>query len=184
MSDAMTKSEREALLKLCRQREKLAKADASVVASKRKADFEKQLAATYSFDDDVMWRKARAVAAEAVQEARRIVADRVQELGIPRQFAPDLDLHWFSRGENASRARRAELIRVAHAEIDHLEKEAKLQIEKVSVAIQTQLLAGSLESAAAKLFLEQMPTPEDLMPEIQVSDVETKLAARQPKLLN
>jgi hypothetical protein len=44
----MLKSERDALVKICRQRERVAKSEVSVVDARRKADFERQLAAEYS----------------------------------------------------------------------------------------------------------------------------------------
>jgi hypothetical protein len=79
------------------------------------------------------------------------------------------------RGQNALRARPAELTRVAHSRIDRMQKEAKLKIEKDSLEIQTRLLASDLESAEARAFLEAMPSAEQLMPAISVAEVQRAL---------
>jgi hypothetical protein len=61
----MTRTERQDLLQICRQRERVAKSDAAAVAAKHQADFAAQLAADYSFDQDEVWKQAHAAAREA-----------------------------------------------------------------------------------------------------------------------
>ena len=180
-SGSMASAERENLLKLCRQRERLAKAAVGVLAAKRKADFEAQFARQFSFDEDRVWKQAHEIVKVTIDQANKDIAARSAELGIPREFAPFLRHYWFERGQNALRERRVELTKVAHAEIAHLEKEAKFRVEQASLEIQTRLLVGSLESAAAKSFLEEMPGPEQLMPEFSVRDIESKLSVGRPK---
>jgi hypothetical protein len=171
----MTRAEREDLLKVVRIRTKVAKSDAAARSAKLKAEFEAQLAAEYSYDDDAVWQRAHAAAKEAAQEAQRIVARRCEQLGIPGRFAPSLHLQWYHRGENAVKSRRAELTRVAHSRIDQLEKEAKLEIDRASAETQTQLLATGLESAEAQAFLEAMPSAAQLMPPVSLQDVRRQL---------
>ncbi len=50
-------------------------------------------------------------------------------------------------------------------------KAAKAEIERRSLAIQTELLAGGLESAAARRFLDSMPMAADLMPQLSAADL-------------
>ena len=76
----MLKSERDALLKLCRQREKVAK---SAVAARRKADFERQLAAVYAFDQSEVWKRAVTAAKEAWRKANEEIACEAVAMGIP-----------------------------------------------------------------------------------------------------
>jgi hypothetical protein len=168
----MTKTERDDLSKLCRQREKLAKVAVDVLASKHKADFQKQLAARYSYYDDAVWKQANELAQAAAAHSNVEIATQSEALGIPRKFAPSLTLHWNARGENECNQRRTELTRVAYTEIDHATKAAKFRIEQSSVDIQTQLITGSLASAEARAFLEAMPSPEQLMPTFTVQAVE------------
>jgi hypothetical protein len=172
----MTRIEREDLLRICRLRERVAKAEAVSVAAQRRAEFEAQLAAEYHFDADEVWRAAAEEAKLATQQANERISARCQELGIPRRFQPSLsEPYWFDRGENAVAKRRAELRQVANTKIDQLLKDAKLAIERASVEIQTKLVAEGLKSAEAKAFLESMPTPAELLPAVSVDEVQKQL---------
>jgi hypothetical protein len=174
---AMLRREREDLERLSRDRERLAKAAADQRAAELRADFQRQLAATYSFDQDSVWKEAMRVADEAVSHAQRVIADRCEELGIPASFAPGLNLYWHGRGENAIKDRRAELTKVAYTRIEALAKDAKLKIGLAASEIRVQLLSGSLETDEAKLFLRAMPTPEEMMPKIELRELEDAAAA-------
>jgi hypothetical protein len=178
MTALITKAERDELARLCRRREKLAKAAATARASELRADFEKQMAAVYSFDRDEVWRRAYEVADAATEAANRAIADRCRTLGVPVEFAPSITTYWRSRGQNAVRERRDELRKVAYSRIDQKEKDAKFQIEQSSLEVQTRLVAGGLQSAEAKAFLDSMPTPEMLMPAFTVAEIE---AAAKPR---
>jgi hypothetical protein len=174
--NAMLKSERDALLKLCRQREKVAKSEVSAVAARRKADFERQLAAVYAFDQSEVWTRAVTASKEAWRKANEEIACEAVAMGIPREFAPSLcPPHWFERGQNAVRERRAELTRVAYSRIEEAQKHASLQIERSSLEFQTRLLAVGLESTDARALLENMPTPEQLMPSFTVEEIQNTL---------
>ena len=117
----MTKGEREDLQRLIRQREKVQKSAAKARSSELLADFENQIAAEYRFDDDAIWAAAAKAAEAEVTKAQERVAVRCQELGIPKQFAPSLRLGWAHRGyDNALDKRRAELRRVARAQVESL----------------------------------------------------------------
>ncbi len=170
----MTRRDREDLARLARLRERVAKTSASQRKAELLADFERQLGAIHSYDDDETWRALKDDAQQAVDEADRRVAERCRELGIPSRFRPFLHLSWHGRGENAAKERRAELRRIATTRLDALEKQAKAEIEARSAVIQTEILAGGLETSAARAFLESMPTPEALMPPL---DAKALLAA-------
>jgi hypothetical protein len=177
----MLRTEREDLLKVARHRERIAKAQLAALASQRKADFETQLASEYRWDEDDIWRQAHEVANQAVKQAKEEIVRRAVELGIPRAFAPDLNLSWYSRGANLCKARREELIRVAHARIDQMVKEGKVAVEAASVEFQTRLITDGLESAEARGWLERMPTPEQLMPVLPVGELQKQLPGRMPR---
>jgi hypothetical protein len=178
---SMTKSERDELAKLVRRREKLAKVDVDRVAAERLADFEEQMASIYAPADDARWREIHASAAEVVREADEAMAERCRELGIPERFRPELDLHWYGRGENASRDRRSELRTVAKTRIDAMAKTAKLEVERQSVALQTELIAGGLQSDQARAFLAAMPTAEALVGAApSVREIEEMTPRRDP----
>jgi hypothetical protein len=175
----MTRTEREDLLKLARARGRVARAEAAAVTARRKADFEAQLATKYKWDCDAVWKQAYVDADAALAQANETVRRRCRELGIPLQFAPSITGgYWLERGENAIKERRAELTRVAHRRFEHWEKEAKLAIERQAVEVQAQLVAGGLESAEAKAFLEAMPTADQLIPRLTVEEAQRLLPGR------
>jgi hypothetical protein len=114
----MTKAERAELGQLIRKRERVLKAGASERAAAMLAEFDRQLAAIYAYDDDEVWKRATEMAREAVNEAQRVVQDRCRALGIPPEFAPGLQMSWYGRGQNAVAGRRAELRRLAKSKIE------------------------------------------------------------------
>lgn len=83
--DRMTSAERNSLLVLLRQRERVAKADAAEYAATLMADFEAKLAAVYYPSDHPAWKTAHEAADKAVAEANAAVAKVCLELGILRR---------------------------------------------------------------------------------------------------
>jgi hypothetical protein len=174
----MLRRDYEALERLSRDRERIAKHAADARASELDADFEQQMAKTYSFDQDAIWREANRLADEETRQANSVIANRCKELGIPKEFAPSLHLYWTSRGENAIASRRAELRRVAKTRIDALTKNAKTKIAVEASTFRTRLLEGALESEEAKQLLKSMPTATDLMPKFELREIEKAVPVR------
>ena len=168
----MTATERNDLRSLIRQRARLMKTELKQRRLELMADFEKQLSATFSYDQDETWKAAYTIAEQAITDAQVVIAARCRDLGIPEEFAPTLTIHWYSRGKNAVKDRRAELRIAAKARLDALEATAKTEIERISVNGQTDLIADGLTSEAAQAFLEQMPSTEALMPVLELNQVQ------------
>jgi hypothetical protein len=166
----MTKSERDDLARLVRMRAKVAKGQVEQRAAELMAEAEAKLSAIYSFGDEA-WADLTATAEAAVAEADIQLAKRCEQLGIPAEFRPRLNLSWYGRGENALRDRRAELRTTARTRVDADAKRAKAAIEASAVDVQTELLADGLTSAAAREFLQAMPTPADLMPALDIGAI-------------
>lgn len=167
MNEQMTRGEREDLQRLVRQREKAMKSAAKQRSLELLADFENQISAEYAFDDDAVWAEATRIADAEVKRLQETVARRCAELGIPRQFAPGLSLHWRHRGyDNMIDKRRTELRMAAKAQVAALEAKAITQIEMQSVEAQTQLAMAGLTSEAARGFIGQLASVESLMPEL------------------
>jgi len=175
----MTKADRDNLFKVCRIRAKVAKDRITSLAAERRAEFQKQLATTFAWDCDEVWKRLNEAADEFEAITNAEIAKRSRELGIPAEFAPRRYSYWRERYENASKDRRAELTRVAYTRIESDEKAAKAAIDAASANIQTELLADGLESAAAKAFLESMPVPEALMPAVMVEQIQKLLPQRR-----
>jgi hypothetical protein len=178
MADRMTKAERDDLVRLIKQREKVAKTAAEQRSAAMLAEFERQVSAIHDFATDEVWSAATQAAIEAAKKANVEVAARAKELGIPDDFAPKLAFTWIRRGENEYQARRAELRRVAKAEIETIEKLARVQIEAQAVEAQTQIIANGLASEAAIAFLSNLQPIESMMPPLDVASIQAKLAER------
>jgi hypothetical protein len=172
----MTKAERDDLVRLIKQRERVAKTAAEQRSAAMLAEFERQVSALHDFATDEVWTAAAQAAADAAKKANAEIAARAKELGIPDEFAPKLGYSWLRRGENEYSARRAELRRVAKAEIETIEKLARVQIEASSVEAQTQVIANGLTTDAAIGFLEKMPAIETMMPPLDVGAIQAKIA--------
>jgi hypothetical protein len=163
----MTSKEREQLARLLRLRAKVAKDAIGQQEAMLRADVEAQLSAQYKFDD-AKWQDVTRVAQEAVAKADAEIAKRCESLGIASQFRPSIGIGWSNRGENLLASRRAELRMAARTRIEELGKEAKVAIDRVMAEKMTTLIAGGLESAEAKKFIEAIPSIDELMPRFQI----------------
>jgi hypothetical protein len=177
----MTKGEREDLIRLVKQRERVAKTAAEQRSAAMFADFERQVCDLHPFDRDEVWNAAVAAVVEATQKANAEIAAQADKLGIPKDFQPRVDFHYAARGQATWEARRVELRRCAKAEIDALEKVARLQIESASVHAQTEIIATGLSSQAALDFLDRLPAIESMMPALDVTAIQAKLAGNARK---
>lgn len=174
----MTKAERDDLVRLIKQREKVAKTAAEQRSAAMLAEFEQQVSALHDFATNEVWKAATDAAVAAAKEANAKISAEAERLGIPKEFRPSLNFSWATRGENEYEARRQELRRVAKAEIEAIEKVARVQIEASSVQAQTEIIAHGLNSDAALAFLNSLPAIESMMPPLDITAIQAKLAER------
>ena len=175
----MTKSERVELTQLIRKRERVMRSDAEERAASLVADFERQIAEIYKWDDDEVWKQATLEAEKIVALSNEKIAKRCKQLGIPPEFAPSLSFGWQGRGQNAVKWRQAELRRVAKSQIEALHRDACAKIQRLSLVAQTEVVSNGLESESAREFLNKMPSLQVLMPSIDAKEV--KLLVDQKK---
>lgn len=175
----MTKAEREALAKLVRQRERLAKTGAAERSAALLADFEQQADRVYSWNEDAVWGNALRAAQAEVAKAQKIIADRCLELGIPAPFAPTVSMGWHQQRAAVS-SERAKMRNVAKRRIEQIEASARTAIERASVSAQEALLVGALSSDAARMFAEALPSVEELMPALSMADLQAALVEVRP----
>ena len=168
---AMTKHEREDLQRLVRQREKVLKSAAKQRSAELIADFENQMGQEFSFDQDEVWERATKIAQAALAKANEQIAARCHEIGIPKRFAPGLDLSWYGRHENATKQRRDELLKMAETRIVAIERKAVTKIELSCLAAQEQIALSGLTTEAARQFVEALPKIEALMPRLTFAEV-------------
>ena len=177
----MTKAERDDLIRLVKQRERLAKTAAKQRSAAMLAEFEQKISAIHDFATNDVWKAATDAAVEAANRANEEVDAEAARLGIPKEFRPTIRFVWNRRGQAEYEERRNELRKVAKAEIDALEKVALVQVETESVKAQTEIIANGLASPDAIAFLQSLPDVEKLMPTLDAADIQRKLAeqARQ-----
>jgi len=168
----MSKSEREDLQRLIRQREKVLKSAAKQRSTELIADFENQMGQQYSFDQDETWAEAHKAADTEVAKAQDRVAARCRELGIPDCFAPSLSLHWHNTGyDNILEKRKAELRRMAQTQIEAIQAKAVVEIEMTCLQAQTEIAMSGLTTDAARQFIGRLPTIETLMPRLSFTEI-------------
>jgi len=160
---------------IIKDRAKVLKAHIEAEKTKVLADFERQIAAVYTFDQDEIWKTATEKAIEVVKEAQETIAKRCEELGIPKTFAPSLHASWSGRGENALKDRRTELRRVAKASVDAMAARAVVKVEQDSLDLRTQVVAMGLLSDDAKTFLNTLKPVEEVMHRLDFTEVEKTL---------
>ena len=177
----MTRDQQHELLVLIRARETVALADAREYRATLIANFEGKLAAIYKPHDHPIWQQAYSEAESAARDARARIAATFRELGIPAAWAPGLTIVWFGRGENAASRRRAELRRVAASEAEKRLRAAEAAIKRNSAEVQAQIVRARLSSAAAHALLATIPAPEQLMPELDMGDIERLVAPQMSR---
>lgn len=180
--EPMTAKDRDTLAKIARQRAKVAKSMVAQRQAQLLADYEEQSAAIYSARDaawaDVV-HEAQQKVAEVNQHIAKVCADR----GIPAEFAPSMMAGFVSRGQSGDRERRVELRKLAERKIDAAAKAAKLEIDRADGEVQVELLTGALTTEEARAFLERVPTPEQLMPAVQLAELEAEVPRRRVREL-
>lgn len=170
----MTKTEREELKRLARERARVAKADAHRRSADLLSMFEQELLTIYDYNRDDLWREAVEEASAAVKIAQEKIARRCEDLGIPAAFAPSVSFQWQAQGPVAVAYEQADLRRAAKARIEASERLAVAEIDRHTLEVQTQLVRAGLTSDAAIGFLDTMPSVTELMPAIDPADLDTK----------
>jgi hypothetical protein len=168
----MTKGEREELKRLARERARVAKHDAQSRTADLKAMFEMQLSEAYSFNSEEVWSSAVQIAREECATAQAKISERCDELGIPSAMHPVVQFDWQSRGPFAIAGQQQNLRRAAHQRIAAQERAAIAAIDRAALEIQTNLVRAGLTSDAAIDFLSAMPSVNDLMPPVNMDELE------------
>lgn len=183
-SRKLSRTESHDLSMIIKDRTKVLKAHAEEQKAVHMADFEKKLAAEYSWDQDEIWKQAVLEAQKIVGEAQERIAKRCVDLGIPASFAPSLGLVWQGRGQNLLAQRRAELRQVAKTTIEAMYKAAITRIEKQSLDLRTQVVSLGTMSDNARLFLESLAPVDDAMTNLEFSEIERRLDDQKTKRIS
>jgi hypothetical protein len=170
-SAKLSNAERQQLERVLKRREKEADESAEEVKAQRLAAFEEELAQIFGTEDKA-FADVTALAQEWISKANDEIDRRCDELGVRRDFRPQLVLAWKGRGANTDKERRKELQRVAEKRAEADKLTAQKQIRRTFTDELEKLAVGALGSEEAKAFLEQAPRPEALMPEVRLAELD------------
>jgi hypothetical protein len=168
-SGPMSSAERAELGKLVRLRGRVAKTDIEARQAALAADAEAQLTVIYDARDEA-WADIATRAKKLIADADTELAARCAELGIPEQFRPRLSAGWY--GRSTDKERRTELRRLARVRLEASAKAAKVEIDRSTANLLTTLAAGALTSTEAQTFLDSMPSITELMPRLDVPQLD------------
>jgi hypothetical protein len=171
----MTKAEQDNLLRLGRLNREGAIAEAKRRTADAAADAEMRLASEFSFNQRSTWAELMRSAKVHVATVDQALAEDCRRLGIPENFRPEIVVSWFSRGENATNQRRTELRRVIHSRLVALERTALGAIEEGHRKFATAVLTSAIDTTEARALLAELPTAEQLMPQIDYNEVKRTL---------
>jgi hypothetical protein len=166
----MTKAERLELMQLAKLRAKVAKDEITARSAHVLSDVEDKLAERFRADRPI-WREITARAEAAVKAADEEIAEMCRRMGVPEEFRPEIRCIWYSRGENGDEKRRKELRKVAEAQVDARSKQAKVEIDKVTATVLTELTAAGLTTDRANQFLNTMPSVDALLPSMELREL-------------
>jgi hypothetical protein len=163
----LTRTEREELAGIVKRNYRVARNGIDEQRARVLANFEAALSH--------QWEPIELACAELLREAEagiarvnRRIGDQFAALGLPQEWAPRASAYWADRGSNAASARRAELRRSAVTRADAQARKAKLDLERREAETLTALASTALTSEAAKAFLRSIPSPDQLMPPLEL----------------
>jgi hypothetical protein len=162
------------LVKVCGQRFKGAKAEASAIASKRMSEFGALLDTAFNLDEDDSPRgKLYGFANTAVARANEEIARLAKESGTDLHLGPTLTIDYGQYPEIVQHCSERDW-RSARCKIRRLAKEAAAQIERTSMDTLIQLMDANLTPAEAMMLVQAIPAAAELMPELKREDLEWK----------
>lgn len=178
----LSRNETHDLSMIIKERTKVLRAHAEEQAAKCMADFEQKISQIYEYDQDEVWKSATERAMDEVRRAQEKIDAQCKKLGIPKDLSPQLALSWQGRGQMKMAERRAELRRVAKAEIDAMFKAAVAKIEKQALDLRTQVVAMGLLTENATMFLESLAPVDEAMHAIDFGEIEAKMLEQKNTL--
>ena len=176
----MTKADRSELKSLLMRRFKSLKGDVAVRVTELKAEAERELDTNYAEENRLVRELSSELVgrmARARQEAERILLDASDDCQILfdqfTQSNPEIRVAlrrdraghvWPNNPVDHDQDPRKDALRALFAELDAASAAAKQRLDVQEVEMRTVLAVETLETDAAKRFLDQIPTVGELVP--------------------
>ena len=166
----ITRTEREDLQRLIRQREKVLKSAAKQRSAELIADFENQMGQEYSFDQDATWQQANEAAEREVAK-RSASSPAVRNLASRKTSRRPYEWFGTTAGKMQRSSAASSLRRMALTQIEALERKAVTKSSLSCLQAQTEFAVAGLTSDAARQFIEKLPSVDGLMPRLSFAEV-------------
>ncbi len=173
----MTKSERDELRRLVRQRTKVLREEVKARTTELAADIEQKLMARF-YDRDQKRLAAESEIQAIIDEANDRIGEALgrvdmQLTGIGRSMLPPGRIHW-------DQTDRFALRQAAMRDIEARAQSAILQLSRQEVDLLESLARGALESDEAMAFLASLPSVGELVPAARMEELEAALESAPP----
>lgn len=173
MADGMTRKDREQLVQVAKMRARVAKGSIDQRELALKGQIEDELQALFETESEMAERAMQR--AQAVARTAQAELDQwLDEHEVPSRMRPRIGVADPSRGygDETIASRRAALRTLATARVRALGAQAKVELDRACADTVTALIAGGLDSEAARQMLDQMPTIDQLMLAPSVAELE------------
>ncbi len=175
MSEPMNRRDREQLAQVAKMRSRVAKSSIEQRELVLKSQIEDELKALFDAEEELA-NKAASVAVAEAQRADNALQERLAEYEIPEHLRPHLRAEMIENEVMGKRRtiaqRRMELSNIANTRIKALGAQAKVEIDTQCANTVTALIAGGLSGDEAQVFLDSMPTIDQLMLAPSVAELE------------
>ena len=177
----LTEKEISRLISALKANVKAAIRSSDSIKAKLRAQLETELDMLYPVETDPVWLEQLDRCTKVWKDCQSEVKKRCDELGLPPKFQPGIEPpSWRSGWVQMVKELRAEMRRLAYAQIDQLVKERLEEMERESARVQLEIIGAGNLTAAARQFLDALPRINDLMPPISVQQVFAELIHSKP----
>lgn len=168
----MTARERGDLQQIARMNARVMKGDVDAMVASRYAEFEQALSRDWTAQE-LGVQEMLADAQQKVAEINDEIQRQCDLQGIRDELRPRL-YNMLNASPRAGNERQGELRRIARAELDAAGKKAKVEIDRQTAALCTDIVSRGLTSIEAKGLLERVQSVDELVPGLQLKAVEAK----------
>lgn len=167
----LTNREVELIIRALKANVKTAKQCSATIKAKLREEFELQLNTLYPIQNDPVFSEQFAILQACWEKCQQAVTDRCAQRNIPDRFRPRLEIGWEVGRLQLFKDLRAQMRKLAWAQIDANVQETLEAIERQSSNMQLQIIGAGNLTDAAREFMAKLPSIEQLMPPVKATEV-------------
>lgn len=166
MSELMSARERSDLQSLAKMNARVAKADVEAVVAARMSAFEREFRRQWSAQE-LQVEALLAEVGERVDAINAEIQQRCDAEGVRSELRPRM-LSLLVTSQYVSAEAKADMRRLARAELDAAGKRAKVEIDRQTASLCGDIIAAGLTSTEGREMLGRVPSAEALIPNLNV----------------